>query len=96
MCRINLNATLEDESIYVEEPGDPSLPVYMNEGANPVCEALRAYLRKHAARSIHLQMSPSLPEWRLTEIRNRFLWLVRNTMLHRRINNHHTKEGNHP
>lgn len=80
MCNVNVTATLEEESIHVEESGDPNSLVYAVEGEDPAQVTRlgwRDYIRTHPAQSLRLQLQPALPHWRLNEVHIGFIWLVR-------------------
>lgn len=87
LCRVKVSATLEEQSIHVEDFGHPDALLYAIEGASPgpvTHQAWDSYIRKHpehSARALHLHIQADLPPARLNQIARAFCWLLRQLVI---------------
>lgn len=87
MCKVTVTATLEHESIYIEESGNSHSLLYAVEGEDPAPVARRAwrdYIRDHLPQSLHLQLQAALPPRRLKQVQKAFRWLLHKIVRRRR------------
>jgi hypothetical protein len=82
LCRVNVSATLEEQSIHIEDYAHPNALLYAAEGEDPspvAREAWKHYMRGHPecpAGIIYLRIQTALPRWRLRQVATAFVWLV--------------------